>query len=119
MLKLTSQTSSKFLELIFNQALRTAETPDDWKCANIKPIFKDGNKRDFTNYRPISLTSTVCKMLEHIILSNLFPFLLDKNILSPQQFGFRSGSSTELLLVNLVNKITSGMESHGQLTWCQ
>ena len=52
------------LAIIFNKLLQTGVVPEDWKCANVVPIFKKGSKVDPANYRPISLTSSRVKLLE-------------------------------------------------------
>ena len=93
MLRLTSSVSSKFLALIFNKSLMEGTIPDDWKVAAVAPIFKKGSRHDPSNYRPISLTSITCKVLEHIIVSYLYKFLEDIKFFSSSQYGFRHGSS--------------------------
>ncbi|MFN9999698.1 MAG: hypothetical protein ACK559_01090, partial [bacterium] len=55
------------LEILFNKSIRTGEIPEDWKHAHVTPIFKKGAKSDPGNYRPVSLTSVCCKILESII----------------------------------------------------
>ena len=54
---------SEVLCFIFNQSLTTGEIPDDWRMANVCPIYKKGPKCNPENYRPISLTSICCKTL--------------------------------------------------------
>ncbi len=49
---------------LFNLSLVSAEVPDDWRSAIVCPIFKKGDREDPGNYRPVSLTSTVCKLME-------------------------------------------------------
>ncbi len=55
------------LSLIFEKSFVTGSIPELWSCANVVPLFKKGNKIDPTNYRPVSLTSIVCKIMERII----------------------------------------------------
>ena len=52
---------------IFQKSLSSGVIPDDWKKANITCIFKKGNKQDPGNYRPVSLTSVICKLLERTV----------------------------------------------------
>ena len=62
-LKECSQSMSYPLMLIFNKSLGTGELPSFWKMANVTPIHKKGIKTDPNNYRPVSLTSVVCKVI--------------------------------------------------------
>jgi hypothetical protein len=55
------------LHLFFQASINQGILPTDWKTANVVPIFKKGNKSKAENYRPVSLTSEVSKMMEHII----------------------------------------------------
>ena len=61
-LKRTSKEISFPLQKIFTKSLDTGEIPSDWKTANVTPIFKKGQKKKPSNYRPISLTSQVCRI---------------------------------------------------------
>ena len=59
------------LKAIFEQSLQTGELPSDWRNANITPLFKKGNRNVAANYRPISLTSVCCKLMEHIVCKHI------------------------------------------------
>ena len=87
------------LRAIFIQSLDTGEIPEDWSQALVTPIFKKGNRHLASNYRPVSLTSVPCKLLEHIICSHIRGHLDRYNILSPLQHGFRGGHSCESQLL--------------------
>ena len=54
----------KPLQILFTESLRTGELPRAWKLAIITPLFKSGNREDVSNYRPVSLTSSIGKLLE-------------------------------------------------------
>ena len=56
---------------LYQQSLNTGAFPEEWKSAFITPVFKKGNRSDPLNYRPISLTSIVCKIFEHIVASQI------------------------------------------------
>ena len=87
---------------IFTQSLETGQIPDDWSTAFVTPIFKKGSRSLPENYRPVSLTSVPCKILEHIICSHIHKHLDNHHILSAFQHGFRGGHSCESqLLVTL------------------
>ena len=64
--------------------------PDDWKCARVIPLFKQGDSSDLNNYRPISVISVVAKVFERIVYDQLYNFLSTEGIISDQQSGFRS-----------------------------
>ena len=79
--------------------------PDEWKTANIIPIFKKGDHTDMGNYHPISLTSICSKLLEHIIYSSIFSHLKGYNILCEEQHGFQGGKSCEMQLIMTINDL--------------
>ena len=89
------------LEIIFRQSLDTGEVPSQWKQANITALFKSRDKKDPNNYRPISLTSVVCKLLESFIRDSIMNHLINNNLLFHDQHSFVSGRSciTQLLSV--------------------
>ena len=62
------------LYLLFRRSLDIGVVPEDWKCANITPIFKKGHRNKAENYRPVSLTSQVCKIFETIIRNSVVFF---------------------------------------------
>ena len=71
---------SPMLTHIFQQSLSTGMLPTQWKHAYVTPIFKKGAKMDLMNYRPVSLTSVVCKSMEHILVSQIMQHLNIHNI---------------------------------------
>ena len=90
-LKELSEIIFKPLASIFRQSLETGEIPDDWKQGNIISIYKKGDRTDLGNYRPISLTCIICKIMESIIRDKLELFIENNNILKDSQHGFRKG----------------------------
>ena len=70
-LKECSNEISPILALIFNETLARGDVPDEWRQANVSPVFKKGEKYDAANYRPVLLTCICCKTLEHILVSNI------------------------------------------------
>ena len=88
------------LTALFNKSLQLQKVPEDWKLANVTPIFKKGDKSVPLNYRPISLTSVAGKILEKIIRDKVVKYLEDNSILSNSQHGFRNRRSC---LTNLLD----------------
>ena len=88
------------LTLLFNKSLNAGKIPTKWKVAEVRPIFKKGSKVSAGNYRPVSLTSVVCKVFENFIRNAMYSHLVTNNLLSDKQFGFCKGRScvTQLLV---------------------
>ena len=90
MMKHLPSSAERFLLEIFNKIWETSILPTSWKLAIIIPIRKPGkDASQATSYRPIALTSCVCKLMEKMVNNRLVWFLENKNILSTMQFGFR------------------------------
>ena len=86
--------------------------PTELKLAKVVPVFKSGNKDNFTNYRPISVLCIFSKIYERLAYNRLLNFLLKNNALFKYQFGFRDQHSTELALILLIDKITSAIDNN-------
>ena len=87
---------------IFNDIWATGVFPESWRLATIIPIPKPGKDHEEpSNYRPIALTSCLCKTLERMINKRLVWYLESNNLISPIQSGFRSGRSTNDHLIRL------------------
>ena len=94
------------LVVIFQRSIETGRVPKDWNDANVCPLFKKGDKSIASNYRPISLTCILCKVLEHIFASNLVTHLDSHRLLYDLQHGFRSKRSCETQLVMLMEDLS-------------
>ena len=103
------------LTIIFQESLDKGQIPEDWKKAYVAPIFKKGDKATASNYRPVSLTSICCKVLEHIIHSQLMNHLELNNFISDQQHGFRKRRSCESQLIITVDDLSRGLNRHQQI----
>ena len=106
LLKTASREIAKPLCYIFNESLRTGLVPADWRKATVTPIFKKGPKGDPGNYRPVSLTSIPCRMMESIIKDDLMPYLTENKLLRESQHGFLTGRSCTTNLIKFTDKIT-------------
>ena len=93
------------IQIIFDRSLKTGKLPADWMKANVMPVFKKGDKSLAANYRPISLTCILCKVLEHILASNIVKHLDGQGILYDLQHGFREKRSCETQLIMLIEDL--------------
>ena len=98
------------LQVIFQKSLDSGKLPHILKEANVSPISIKGDKSDPANYHPISLTCVLCKVLEHIVASDLTKHLANSNIIFELQHGFREKRSCETQLVMLVDKIAKNLQ---------
>ena len=84
---------------LFNKPQMSGIFPDDWKCARVTPLFKQGESSDLNNYRPISVISVAAKVFKRIVYDQLYNLLSSEEIISKQQSGFRSLHSTVTALL--------------------
>ena len=87
---------------LFQQSMDTDEIQKEW-FANICPLFKKSDRSLACNYRPVSLTCVPCKLLEHIVCSNIMAHLDEYKLLSDRQHAFRKGHSCETQLTTVIN----------------
>ena len=93
------------LTLIINQSLTSGIYPDKFKISKITPLHKKDDRTIVSNYRPISLLPTMSKIIERVMHSQLYAFLNENNLITEQQYGFRSNHSTELATFKLMDTI--------------
>ena len=101
---------AKALQIIFKKSYNESEVPEEWRMANITPLFKKGSKLEAVNYRPVSLTSVCCKLMEGIVRDELMEYFYENKLISKQQHGFvkRRACVTNLLeCQNIVSKSIS------------
>ena len=104
------------ITIIFKTSLWNMELPMEWKQANISAIHKKGKKILPQNYRPVSLTSIICKTMESIIRDHIIKHMKDNNLYSSQkQFGFIYGRSTTLQLLHVLHIWSDILEQGGSL----
>jgi len=89
---------------IFNLSLESGVVPDAMKIAEVVPIFQKGDKQIPLNYRPISLLSTLSKLLERLVHRRINNFMDKKQLLYNFQFGFRKYPLTSLALLDVIDK---------------
>ena len=96
------------LAKLFNLSLEEGIVPSEWKEANITPLFKKGSRNKQENYRPVSLTSVVCKLLETLIRDHMVEFLVKHNVINTSQHGFLKARSCLTNLLCFLKKLQSG-----------
>ena len=85
--------------------------PDEMKVARILPIYKNWDRQKIENYRPISILPCFSKVLERVIYNRLLNYFETNNLLSNKQYGFRQNRSTDLALVDMVDKIATAIDN--------
>ena len=95
---------------LFNLSLSEGYIPQDWRDANVIPLFKKGNKNQAQNYRPVSLLSIVGKLLESLIKEKLVNHLNKHNLIRDTQHGFTSGRSCLTNLLEFFENVTHELD---------
>ena len=102
LLKRAQATLVKPLMFLINQTLTTGIFPRELKISRVKPLFKKGDPMLFSNYRPISLLSSISKIYEYVIFHQLLNYMDTNKLFYNDQYGFRPRHSTELAAVRFV-----------------
>ena len=76
------------LAFLFNASIETSQFPDSLKVARITPIFKDGDKTEKSNYRPISVLPVISKLFEKLVFNQLYQYMEDNGLFTSDQSGF-------------------------------
>ena len=105
-LKELSQEISTPLSTIFNKSLESGKLPDDWKTAIVTAIHKKGSKNEAGNYRPVSLTCILCKVLESIIRDAIVEHFTEHKLYAECQHGFRNKRSCISQLLEVIEDLT-------------
>ena len=95
---------------LFNQSLAEGVIPADWKEAAVIPIFKGGQRNVVCNYRPVSLTCILCKVMENIIRSHTCEYLTLNKLIAPTQHGFTKGKSCLTNLLSFLDEVTMRLD---------
>ena len=111
MLKLACPTIIPVLTKFYNNTLAAGCLPKAWKCANVVPVYKRGDKTNLCNYRPVSLTPIICKILEKIVVPQILDHCLGNGLLS--------SSSIALFLGDLATLHYYRQQRHGWDLWMQ
>jgi len=109
MVKFVGEEIALPLSYIFNLSLSSGTFPTKLKQCRVIPIFKSGDHLESDNYRPISLLSSISKILEKIVAEKLVLHLISNDLLYQHQYGFLPNRSTEHNLLQLTNYITNAL----------
>ena len=103
------------LNKIFRKSLECGTVPKDWKQANVCAIFKKGKKSSPENYRPVSLTSHVCKIFESILKDRIVEHIDKYNLLSTSQHGFVKNKSCLTNLLEFLTFVSTCVDDHKEV----
>ena len=96
---------------LINESIQQSIFPDILKIGIITPIFKEGDKKQVSNYRPITVLPLISKIFERYIASRLTKYLSKYSIITPQQYGFQKGLSTTDAIINLTEHIYTALNN--------
>ena len=99
------------LSMIFNRSVYSGVIPQDWRDGNINPLHKKGSRKQCNNYRPVTLTSQIVKLLERLLLDQISNHLNTNNVISCDQHGFQSGCSCVTQLLESLNDWTQSYDN--------
>ena len=98
------------LATVFNESLKSGVLPSDWREAVVSPIFKNGDRSLPENYRPVSLTSAPCKVLERILRRKICDHLTENRLINPQQHGFLPKHSCLSNLLSFLDEVADRLD---------
>ncbi|XP_062926608.1 retrovirus-related Pol polyprotein from type-1 retrotransposable element R1 isoform X1 [Mobula hypostoma] len=98
------------LAMIFASSMGMGEVPEDWRVADVVPLFKKGNRDSPGNYRPVSLTSVVGKLMEKILRGSIYEHLERYNMIRNSQHGFVKGRSCLTSLIEFFEDVTKHID---------
>ena len=99
------------ISALINGCMRDGIFPDELKIARVTPLHKGGDHNNIANYRPISILPIMSKIFEKCMKSRLISFLDSNNVISDDQFGFRSGKSTTKALNTALHHVISSVDT--------
>ena len=114
-IKETAKNLAKPITEIFSKSMDEGTLPNDWKKANVTPLHKKGPKHKVSNYRPISLTSILCKTMERIVRDAIMEHMESNNLFTKHQHGFRKGHSCVTQLIEVIEEWTKELDSHNNI----
>ena len=98
------------LAMIFNKSLQEAKLPPQWKEGHVTPIHKKGSRKLPGNYRPVSLTSVIGKVMESLVRDEIVHHMMKNNLFCDEQHGFVPGRSCMTQLIGCIEDWTEALE---------
>ena len=105
LLKICGKPICKPLELIFQSCIKHGKFPNEWKFANLNPVHKKSDKQILKKYQPVSLLPIFGKVFERLVYNCLFEYLIENNLISLNQSGFKPGNSCTNELISIMHEI--------------
>ena len=109
-LKLALPYTGNSLAFMFNTSIETRQFPNSWKVARITPIFKDGDKTEKSNYRPISVLPVISKLFEKLVFNQLYQYMKENGLFTSDQSGFLRLHSTLTCLLKMSDDWYNGLD---------
>ena len=109
-LKLALPYIENSLAFLFNTSIETSQFPDSWKVARITPIFKEGDKTEKSNYRPISVLPVISKLFEKLVFNQLYHYMKENSLFTFDQSGFLRLHSTLTCLLKMSDDWYNGLD---------
>ena len=103
---------------LFQASLEEGRLPNDWKTAVVVAIHKGGNETELKNYRPVSLTSILCKCMEKIIREHICKHLHEQSLLNSAQHGFMKNRSCLTNLLCYLDEVTERIDEGKNVEVC-
>ena len=100
--------------MLYRKSVEKGQVPEEWRQANVVPIFKKGSKTAAGNSRPVSLTCVSCKLLESILKDDIMQHLTSNKLLKKSQHGFMAGKSCTTNLLEFLEKVTEAADKGNQ-----
>jgi Reverse transcriptase (RNA-dependent DNA polymerase) len=101
------------LAKVMRSSLQEGAVLEDWRTANVMPIFKKGKRSDPGNYRPVSLTSVVCRLMESLVKDQIVSHLERNGLIRATQHSFMRGKLCTTNLLAFLEKITTAVDEVG------
>ena len=109
-MKLALPYIENLLAFLFNTSIETSQFPDSWKVARITPIFKEGDKTEKSNYRPISVLPVISKLFEKLVFNQLYHYMKVNSLFTSDQSGFLRLHSTLTCLLKMSDDWYNGLD---------